>query len=71
MTAGNDQKASFIHKGLKRTYHFYIPSSFNKSERIPLVIVLHGRGSTGWSMIVLTHNGFNKLADKDPPAKKS
>lgn len=65
VTAGNDQKASFIHNGLKRTYNFYIPSSYNKSERIPLVIVLHGRGSNGWSMTVLTHKGFNKLADKD------
>ena len=63
--AGNDQKVSFIHNGLKRTYHIYIPSSYNKSVQIPLVIVLHGRGSNGWGMIVLTHKGFNKLADKD------
>ena len=65
VTAGNNQKASIIHNGLKRTYHFYIPSSYNKSERIPLVMALHGRGSNGWSMIVLTHKGFNKLADRD------
>jgi polyhydroxybutyrate depolymerase len=65
ITAGNDQKVSFIHNGLKRTYHIYIPSSYNKSVQIPLVIALHGRGSNGWGMIVLTHKGFNKLADKD------
>jgi polyhydroxybutyrate depolymerase len=63
--AGNNQKASFIHNGLKRTYKFYMPSSYNKSAGIPLVLALHGRGSNGRGMILLTHKGFNKLADKD------
>jgi len=65
VTAGNNQKASIIHNGLKRTYNIHIPSSYNKSERIPLVMALHGRGSNGWGMIVLTHKGFNKLAERD------
>jgi polyhydroxybutyrate depolymerase len=63
--AGSDQKASIIHDGLERTYNIHIPSFYNKSVQVPLIIALHGRGGNGWSMIVLTHKGFNKLADKD------
>jgi polyhydroxybutyrate depolymerase len=32
---------------------------------MPLVIVLHGRGANGESMMLLTRKGFNRLADKD------
>jgi len=63
--AGSDQRASIIHNNLKRTYNIYIPSFFDKSEQLPLVIALHGRGANGVSMILLTRKGFNKLADKD------
>ena len=63
--AGKDQKAFFKHDNLKRTFNIHIPSFYNKSVQVPLVIALHGRGSNGWSMIVLTHKGLNKLADKD------
>ena len=63
--AGKDQKASFMHNGIQRTYIFHIPSSHNKSEQMPLVLALHGRGSNGRGMIILTRRGFNKLADKD------
>jgi polyhydroxybutyrate depolymerase len=63
--AGDDQKDSFIHDGLKRTFNIHIPSIFDKSVQFPLVIALHGRGSNGMGMILLTRKGFNKLADKD------
>jgi polyhydroxybutyrate depolymerase len=63
--AGKDQKASIMHDSLKRTFNIYIPSFYDKSVRLPLVIALHGRGANGWSMIPLTHRGFNKLADRD------
>ena len=63
--AGDDQRGSFIHGSLKRTFNIHIPSIFDKSVQFPLVIALHGRGSNGVGMILLTRKGFNKLADKD------
>jgi polyhydroxybutyrate depolymerase len=62
---GVDQKTSFKHDNLERTLHIYIPSLYNKSVHLPLVIALHGRGGNGESMILVTRKGFNKLAEKD------
>jgi polyhydroxybutyrate depolymerase len=63
--AGKDMRTSFIHDSLKRTFNIHIPSSFDKTIQLPLVIALHGRGANGFSMIILTHKGFNKMADQD------
>jgi polyhydroxybutyrate depolymerase len=62
---GIHQRASFKHDNLKRTFHIYIPSVYDKSVQSPLVIALHGRGGKGKSMIHVTLRGFDKLADKD------
>lgn len=61
----NGQRTSFVHNGLKRTYITHLPESFNKSESIPLVIALHGRGGNGESMVLVTRKGFNRLSDRD------
>ncbi len=50
--------------GLKRTYLIYIPSSYDKTRPMPLLIALHGGGGSGKHMIKLTRGGFNTLADK-------
>jgi polyhydroxybutyrate depolymerase len=63
--ARGDLRTSFMHDSLKRTFNIHIPSTFDKSVQLPLVIVLHGRGANGASMIILTHKGFNKMADND------
>jgi polyhydroxybutyrate depolymerase len=63
--AGKDLRTSFTHDSLKRTYNIHIPSSHNKNVQSPLVIALHGRGANGVSMLILTHKGFNKMADQD------
>ncbi len=63
--AGRDQRTSFIHDGLKRTFNIHFPSVYGDSVQVPLVIALHGRGTTGLSMVLLTRRGFNKLADRD------
>jgi polyhydroxybutyrate depolymerase len=63
--AGKDLRSSFMHDSLKRTFIIYIPSSYDKTVQLPLVIALHGRGANGASMIILTHKGFNKMADND------
>lgn len=51
--------------GLKRTYLIHIPSSYDKTKSAPLVIALHGGGSSGKNMVNLTLGGFNALADKE------
>jgi polyhydroxybutyrate depolymerase len=63
--ARGDLRTSFMHDSLKRTFNIHIPSTFDKSVQLPLVIALHGRGANGVSMIILTHKGFNKMADND------
>ena len=63
--AGKDLRTSFIHDSFKRTFNIHFPSSYDKSVQLPLVIALHGRGANGASMVILTHKGFNKLADQD------
>jgi len=62
---GMAQRASFIHDNLERTYHIHVPSLYDESVQLPLVIALHGRGGTGESMVIVTRKDFNKLADKD------
>lgn len=62
---GVAQKSSVMHDNLKRTFKIFTPSSYNKLSQTPLVIVLHGRGGNGESMILVTRKGFNKLAESD------
>jgi len=61
----NDLSISMVHDKLSRKFILHKPDSYDKSAKLPLVIVLHGRGASARSMILLTRNGFNKLADKD------
>jgi polyhydroxybutyrate depolymerase len=62
---GRDKRLSFRHDNLRRRFIVYTPGSFEKSLKIPVVIVLHGRGSNGKGMMLVTKKGFNRLADKD------
>ncbi len=56
---------SFVWGGLKRTYVIHVPSSSDKTRRVPLVIALHGGGGTGRRMESLTLGGLNKLSDRE------
>jgi polyhydroxybutyrate depolymerase len=60
-----DYTKSIIHDGLKRTYRIHIPSSFDKTKPIPLVIVLHGGGGSAEAMLALTLGGFNTLSERE------
>lgn len=62
---GSYNKASLIHDGLERTFIIYLPSSYGKYVKMPLMIALHGRGVDGKGMIVVTRKGFDRLAEKD------
>ena len=59
------QRNSIIHDNLKRTFKIHTPQFYDSSIKLPLVIALHGRGGNGESMILITRNGFNDLADED------
>jgi len=63
--AGNDQRTSIIHDDLKRTFNIHVPSFYDNSKQYPLVLALHGKGSNGLGMILLSRRGFNTLADRD------
>jgi polyhydroxybutyrate depolymerase len=63
--AGNNHRESLIHDNLERTFHIHIPSSYDKSVPLSLVIALHGRGGNGESMILVTRKGFDKLSEKE------
>lgn len=62
---GSYHRASLIHGGLKRTFNIYVPTSYDRSVPMPLVIVLHGRGVDGEGMIIVTRKGFDRLAERD------
>ncbi len=57
--------ASLIYGGLGRTFNLYLPSSYDGSVPVPLVIALHGRGVDGEGMIMVTRKGFDRLAERD------
>lgn len=61
----NSQVGSITVNNLKHTYLVYLPSSYDKSRSLPLVIALHGGGGTGERMINLTLGGLNTLAGKE------
>ena len=48
---------------LDRQYLLYIPKSYSKDKKMPLLIALHGRFETGETM--MKGSGFNGIADKE------
>ncbi|HLP72673.1 MAG TPA: PHB depolymerase family esterase [Bacteroidales bacterium] len=61
---GHIAKRIIDHGGIRRRYRLHLPSS-KENGRIPLVIILHGRGANAESMILLTRKGFNRLAERE------
>lgn len=64
-SSGSISDDFLIHAYLKRTFKIYLPAGHDLHLAKGLLIVLHGRGGNGESMILLTRNGFNRLADKE------
>jgi polyhydroxybutyrate depolymerase len=48
--------------GLERTYHLYIPASYDENETPPLLIALHTHVSSGKALEAIS--GFNDIADE-------
>jgi polyhydroxybutyrate depolymerase len=63
--AGKKYSASFVYDQLKREYYVYVPSMVSGKAPVPLLMVLHGKGGNGESMILLSRKAFNKLAEKE------
>ena len=62
----NHIDSSIMIDGIERTYHLYIPDTYNGKESVPLLIVLHGGGGNGKDIEEKTTlKGFDKLADKE------
>jgi len=60
-----DSTIIIFHNGLKRTSIIYKPAKLISGKTYPLLIALHGGHGTGKSMMKLTEEKFNKLADKE------
>lgn len=54
---------SINHNGLNRTFVFYTPNSWDQSQQLPLLILLHGLTQTGPGVMSIT--GFNDIAEQN------
>ncbi|WP_148882263.1 alpha/beta hydrolase family esterase [Thermococcus aciditolerans] len=61
----DDLRGEIVVGGLKRTYIAHFPPNFSEDEHLPLLIVLHGGGGTGFDMERLTRGGLNTLAESE------
>ncbi|HLV97867.1 MAG TPA: PHB depolymerase family esterase [Ktedonobacterales bacterium] len=57
-----DYTKSLQFGGLIRTCYVHLPPGYDGSRAVPLVLALHGMGSDGRGMALLTH--FNAIADE-------
>lgn len=56
-------KGSFEHAGYERTYEVYIPSSYDGSRPVPLLLSFHGMGGAGAGQI--NSSGYTDIAEKE------
>ena len=52
---------SFVHDGITRTYSFYVPALYTPGHPVPMVIGLHGTGSSGAQFA--QYRNFSPVAD--------
>lgn len=55
------RKETFVSRNKKRTYYLFAPESLKKSEPAPLIILFHGSGRDGLSLV----NKWEELANKE------
>jgi polyhydroxybutyrate depolymerase len=60
-SANGQISSSMIHEGNNRTFHYYTPSTWNSSQELPLLIVLHGLTQSGAGIMSITD--FNTIAE--------
>lgn len=54
---------TLTHNNLERTYEIFVPQSYSAEEAVPLMVVLHGAGGTGWGMAQSVE--FNAVAEEE------
>jgi polyhydroxybutyrate depolymerase len=59
---GLSQK-NLMHDNLKRTYHLFVPSSYNPAKPVPLVLAMHGLSETG--LIFARYRGLSEVAERE------
>ncbi len=62
-TVSAQTNSSMNHNGINRTFVYYTPSSWNQSQQLPLLILLHGLTQTGAGVMDIT--GFNAIAEQN------
>ena len=61
--SGQYLKKSFMWQGKEREYLIYLPSSYQKEEKFPMVLGLHGYTGTATGFEKETTRGMNKHAE--------
>jgi polyhydroxybutyrate depolymerase len=61
--AATQTNSSINHNGLNRTFVYYAPSSWNQSQQLPLLMLLHGLTQTGSGVMNITD--FNQIAEQN------
>lgn len=54
---------TFDHNGVQRSYNYYVPTTWNNAQQVPLLFVLHGLTQTGSGVMDIT--GFNDIAEQN------
>lgn len=62
-TAGVEQRGSLEVGGTRRSYLLYLPSAWQRTRPLPLVLVFHGAGGRGAG--IARHTGFSRLAERE------
>lgn len=63
IATATSQQASdqLTHNGITRNFYYYTPTTWNGTDELPLLIVLHGLTQTGAGVMGIT--GFNDIAE--------
>jgi poly(3-hydroxybutyrate) depolymerase len=51
LAAAKVQKETFTSNNKKRTYYLFVPDSLKPAEKVPLILLLHGSGRDGLSLV--------------------
>ena len=54
---------TYDHNGEQRSYNYYVPTTWNNTQQVPLLFVLHGLTQTGSGVMDIT--GFNDIAEQN------
>ena len=62
---GKSLAISIKFDGIERNFSLYVPAGDHEKEKYPLIVALHGGGGNAKSLIRITNNQFNKIADRE------